>query len=269
MRNWINLFENYAPEAFFWFNANKTECHMFGDEDIDHAVFASDKFGETEVDSEDFWVWNSAQIDTAIKNNWVRGRFNQGSGQLSLQGNRRSLSKAAKWFCAKYPVDVLFVDFGEGEDSFHSLDERKSISLRGDRLAFFLSKGSIPSAMVMEHEFHEARAFTMPLAEVIIDQLSVKGVMRDIIKGQLSHSVGQPIELTTDTDGLRIGDGAHRMIQAVLLGKKSLKAILNPRYATEFGIPMDRRWTPAMGFEMFGYSVEEIEHAREIVKNNS
>lgn len=105
----------------------------------------------------------------------------------------------------------------------------------------------------------EGASFSMPIAEIELDRRAVTGVFKDILQGQLSHTSG-PVALYTTATGLALGDGYHRVIQAILGGRRSIRARLDRQYATEFG--GGHPWTPKDGFETLGFSPDEIAAAR-------
>ncbi len=167
MRNFIEILKEsddleYDPLRFFWFHP-ETGMKAFGDQDFDHATYAYEKLHDHEDDfasdegeftDDESYRWNSHQISKAIGQGWVRGRYTKKGfirdlNELSLQGQRRNVQTVAKWFMDHHPVDVLYVDFAEGdENSFWTLHEKNG--LRGSRLEYFLSKGRVPSEMMAE-----------------------------------------------------------------------------------------------------------------------
>lgn len=168
MRKWITIISEsedleHDPLRFFWFNPSNNQMLTFGDEyDRDHATFAYeelngkvDDFDKTADEDEEGFLWNSHQIAKAIAAGWVRGRYMKPGyvrnfSELSLQGKRRDVYRATKWFATQHPIDILYLDFAEGQHTFWDMEEKFGTGLRGARLEFYLAKGSVPSAMVME-----------------------------------------------------------------------------------------------------------------------
>lgn len=110
--------------------------------------------------------------------------------------------------------------------------------------------------------------FSMPLHELILDPESVKLTFNDILKSKFSHSLNKPISVWVGKDGLHLGDGYHRVIEALLSGKKTLKAIKDNRYSTEFTRKpwsIDRT-SKTFGLESIGIPKSQIEQAKTLVK---
>lgn len=108
------------------------------------------------------------------------------------------------------------------------------------------------------------KSFKMPIREIRMDSRAVVITVKDLIAGKLSHSIGNPVALYAGADGLYLGDGYHRVLQAVLSGQKHVKAILDSRFATDFA--NSKFWTPTYsadyGLTQLGFSMDSITVAK-------
>lgn len=110
-------------------------------------------------------------------------------------------------------------------------------------------------------------SFVMPFSELIMDGRSVSLALKDVIANKLSHNSEKPIITWVGNEGLHLGDGYHRVIEAILKGKKSLRAIKGNRFATEFA--GNNTWKPTksktFGFEVLGFSENDIKRAKSMI----
>ena len=162
MRDLINLFENPGYLNWFWFNPSTNDLR-----EIDggtHTLYAIEELGLDLSDIEEIdTMADNDVLGHAIMAGWVRGRYgydpadtgfhdpSNPSPDLNLQGRRRDVAKAAAWIAARWPVETLFVDFADnkiGGELHDSMDD--GIKLTGERLEFFLKRGTVPSKMVQE-----------------------------------------------------------------------------------------------------------------------
>lgn len=165
MRNWITLIESAQESDFFWFEPKSNELIQWDEwQELDHATAIAQRLGLNSNANPDIYSdeksWNSDIIDQALKQGWVRGRYGELAGQkalgghdtLSLQGERRQVWRAARALQKTKPFSELFVDFNETSDSMNSFGGGQNVRLAGNRLEFFLKRGSVPRETVLESQ---------------------------------------------------------------------------------------------------------------------
>lgn len=175
MRHWISLIENaqeYEYLYWFWFRPSDNTLHHV---DGTHTTSAFYELGyERELfpheREEGLNIEDDEIIGRAIADGWVRGRYGyrkRANGMawgwngdqkadpncdLSLQGQPRDVWKAALWIAQKWPFKTLYVDFNTDHDSMDSA------KLTGDRLEFYLKRGTVPRDTVVESNSGAAEA---------------------------------------------------------------------------------------------------------------
>ncbi len=112
-------------------------------------------------------------------------------------------------------------------------------------------------------DLFENAAFAMPIAEILLDARSMKLAIKDILNNKVSFTNG-PVSLFSEGDGLRLGDGYHRVVQAVLLDHTEVRAKIDSKYATDFSIADANLWRAEDGLGSLGFSEDEIERAKDI-----
>lgn len=167
MREWIDLIEESQFSGLWWFWYNPSEDRLEHIDGGDHASYAHYHLGFGDA----YEMGDSDCLKAAIDAGWVRGRYgeqksdgswdssfewdgqdwthNGGAAELNLQGKPRDVLKTARFIASKYPVSSLYVDFASTGNVHDDMTDRAA-HLTGDRLAFYLKKGSIPSSMVRE-----------------------------------------------------------------------------------------------------------------------
>lgn len=123
-------------------------------------------------------------LKQAIAAGWVRGRYGKRSidpdygyaywrddvtGELSLQGLPKEVLKTARFIATRWHYSSLYVDFASGDDVHEDMDGTTSVHLKGDRLEFFLKRGSIPSQMVQESKIQR-----MPFRDYIGNSIDLR-----------------------------------------------------------------------------------------------
>jgi hypothetical protein len=113
----------------------------------------------------------------------------------------------------------------------------------------------------------ENAAFILSVNDLLLHRQSVVITMKDLIRGKFSHTSG-PISVTSVNGRFVVGDGYHRLLQALLVGKTKFRAKIDSRYATEFGIASDKIWSPdvespTLGLESLGFPIQDILKVRE------
>lgn len=259
----------YDPLRFFWYHPAHG-LKAFGDADeFDHAMYAYEKINDSqgadrEEGDEGSYAWNSDQIDRAIAAGWVRGRYMKPGyvrdfSELSLQGKPRDVYKAAKWFAAHYPIDILYLDFAQGGDRFNDMEEKFGTGLRGERLEFYLAKGRVPSAMVME-DFKFKPLHSSERGEYTRVMIDVERVMtswkhdhgfyfddaskKPALSGRYERfgewvKRGEPIGLpllyiSPATNEISFGNGRHRFVWLRDHGVKRMPVMVTKEQASEF-----------------------------------
>lgn len=174
MREWINLVENlgeYADLYWFWYHPKEGRLHHVDGTHTDSAYYELG-FKPRELRPDE--LENGIDLDddeiiaTAIAAGWVRGRYgykkkadqtllwrstddggSDPKADLSLQGDPKGVWKTATALSKKWAYSTLYVDFNNDHDS---MDGKSSHKLTGERLEFYLKRGTVPSEMVRESD---------------------------------------------------------------------------------------------------------------------
>jgi hypothetical protein len=163
MREWISLFENDEDTEFFWYHSGLRQ-HLTLSVDEDHATAIANALGLSSPYSD--YEWNSDIIKQAIEQGWVRGRYGPLAGTmgglgslstLSLQGRRGQVHRVARELLHHRPVSELYVDFADGDDIFHDMGDKHNVRLAGERLEFFLKRGTIPRDTILESRIDDLK----------------------------------------------------------------------------------------------------------------
>ena len=153
MRQFINLFEGNIVPEWFWFNPTTQQVLEVSDEDSHDTTATAEIEGIAGSIDEPIWM--------AIQKGWVRVRYGELARPLrakygknehtaSIQGKAREVWKTARWIYDNGNLEDIYIDTPETKDDIHDRLDYVTDRMSGDRLQYYLSKGRVPSAMVME-----------------------------------------------------------------------------------------------------------------------